>query len=183
LGITDGQNLRLTADLSWSLSDNASLYLTGGYENIESEQSGSELFASSDWRATNDDDFYTVGGGFRIRQIGGKFDLQMDYLRSEGTSEINVTSASGGPSRFPDLESTLDYLRLQLSYRRSERLEFTVNLRYQNFSAEDWALEGVGPATIPVVLTLGADPYDDEVLIFGFGFRYQVGGADNSTTY
>ncbi len=183
LGITDGENLRLTADLSWTLTDRASLYLTGGYENMESEQVGSELFAMPDWSATNDDDFYTVGGGFRIRQIGGKFDLQMDYLRSEGTSEINVVSASGGLSRFPDLESTLDYLRLQLSYRRSERLEFNLNLRYQSFSAEDWALEGVGPATIPVVLTLGADPYDDEVLIFGLGFRYQVGGADNSTTY
>jgi len=91
-----------------------------------------------------------------------------------------VTSAGGGPSRFPDLKSTLDYLRLKLSYRRSERLEFNINLRYQSFSAEDWVLEGVGPATIPVVLTLGAQPYDDEVLIFGLGFRYRVGGADST---
>ena len=34
---------------------------------------------------------------------------------------------------------------------------------------------GVGPATIPVVLTLGAQPYDDQVLIFGLGFRYLIG--------
>ncbi len=180
LGITAGENLRLTADLSWTLTNNASLYLTGGYENMESEQFGSELFSTPDWRATNDDDFYTVGGGLRIRQIGGKFDLQMDYIRSKGASEINVVSAGGGLSRFPDLKSTLDYLRLQLSYRRSERLEFNMNLRYQSFSAEDWAIEGVGPVTIPVVLTLGAEPYDDEVLIFGLGFRYRVDGADST---
>ncbi len=178
LGLTAGEDLRLAADLSWALSDSASLYLTGGYENIESEQSGSEQFALPDWRATSNDDFYTAGGGFRIRQIGGKFDLQMDYMHSEGTSKISVTSNSDGLSRFPNLQSTLDYLRLKLSYQRSDRLEFAMNLRYQSFSAEDWALEGVGPATIPVVLTLGANPYDDEVLIFGLGVRYLFGRSD-----
>jgi len=182
LGLTAGEDLRLAVDLNWALSDNASLYLTGGYENVESKQSGSEQFALPDWRATNEDKFYTAGGGFRVRQIGGKVDLQMDYTRSDGTSKINVTSANGGLSRFPDLESTLDFLRLRLSYHRSDRLEFTMNLRYQSFSAEDWALEGVGPATIPVVLTLGAVPYDDEQLIFGLGFRYLFGGSDESLT-
>ena len=86
-----------------------------------------------------------------------------------------MTSAAGGPSQFPDLESTLDYLQMRLSYLRSERLQLTMNIRYQSFTAEDWALEGVGPATIPVVLTLGAQPYDDQVLIFGLGFRYLIG--------
>ena len=55
-----------------------------------------------------------------------------------------------------------------------------MDLRYQSFSAEDWALEGVGPATIPVVLTMGAQPYDDEVLIVGLGFRYQIGGTKSA---
>ena len=175
LGITAAEELRLSGDLSWALTDKASFYLTGGYENMDSEQSGSEQFGLPDWRATNNDDFYTAGGGIRVRQIADKFDFQLDYIRSVGTSEINVTSAAGGPSQFPDLESTLDYLQMRLSYLRSERLQLTMNIRYQSFTAEDWALEGVGPATIPVVLTLGAQPYDDQVLIFGLGFRYLIG--------
>lgn len=177
LGITASNELRIAADLSWAMSKKASLYLTGGYENIESEQTGSELFASPDWQASNTDNFHTIGAGFRIRQIGDKFDLQMDYTRSDGTSEINLVSASSGPSRFPDIKSTLDYFRFKLSYHRSNRLDLTMHLRYQSFSAEDWALEGVGPATIPVILSLGAEPYDDEQFIFGVGFRYLIGGA------
>jgi len=182
LGLTASDELRVAADISWAWSKNASLYLTGGVENMDSDQTGSELFNVPDWSASNSDNFYTAGGGFRVREIGGKFDLQMDYTRSEGTSEINVASAAGGLSQFPDLESTLDYLRLKLSYHRSDRLEFTMDLRYQSFSAEDWALEGVGPATIPVVLTLGAQPYDDEVLIVGLGFRYLIGGTESAGT-
>lgn len=180
LGLLEGEDLRLAADLSWSFSDNASVYLNTGYESIESLQAGSEQFSTPDWQATNADDFITGGVGFRIDQIAGKWDLQVDYLRSEGTSEINVDSASDGLSRFPDLESALDSLRVRLVYRLSDRLELGLRLRYESFEAEDWGLEGVEPATIPVVLTLGADPYDYDVFAVGLGFRYLIGGVDST---
>ena len=35
-------------------------------------------------------------------------------------------------------------------------------------------------ATIPVILTLGAKPYDYDVFMFGIGFRYTIGGAEAS---
>ncbi len=172
LGLIEGDDLRLAADLSWSLSDTASMYLNAGFESIESQQAGSEQFSTPDWQAVSSDDFYTVGVGFRVNQVADKFDLQFDYLRSQGSSEIDVDSASGGLSRFPDLESTLDSLRIRLTYRKSERLELALRLRYESFEAEDWSLEGVGPDTIPVVLTLGAEPYDSDVFIVGLAFRY-----------
>jgi MtrB/PioB family decaheme-associated outer membrane protein len=180
LGLLEGEDLRLAADLSWSFSENASVYLNTGYERIESLQAGSEQFSTPDWRATNADDFVTAGVGFHIDQIAGKFDLQVDYLHSEGTSEINLDSASSGLSRFPDLESVLDSLRVRLVYRLSERLELALRLRFESFDAEDWGLEGVGPATIPVVLTLGAEPYNYDVFMVGLGFRYLIGAADST---
>jgi hypothetical protein len=88
-----------------------------------------------------------------------------------------VDSASGGFSQLPDLTSTLDYLRLKLAYRYSDRTEITTRLVYQSFSADDWALQGVEPATIPNVLSLGAEPYDDDQFIVGIGFRYRIGDA------
>ena len=172
IGLIEGDDLRLAADLSWSISETASMYLNAGFESIESQQAGSEQFSIPDWRAMNSDDFYTVGAGFRVDQIAEKFDLEFDYLRSQGTSEIDMDSASGGLSRFPDLDSTLDSLRVRLSYRVSERLEFALRLRYESFEAEDWALEGVGPTTIPVILTQGAEPYDNDVFSVGLAFRY-----------
>ncbi len=176
MGLTSGEELGFTGDLSWALGGKSSLYLTGGFENIDSEQFGSELFAREDWRASNNDEFITVGGGVRIREIGGKFDFQLDYTHSEGTSEIDLVSNVSGQSQFPDLESTLEYLRAQISYRHSDRLELVANLRYQSFLAKNWALEGVGPDTILSVLSLGAQPYDEDTLIFGLGFKYSIGG-------
>jgi MtrB/PioB family decaheme-associated outer membrane protein len=180
LGLTAGEELSIAGDLSWSVSDRISLYLSAGVENMQSEQAGSEQFGAADWRAQHDDDFTTIGAGFRVRQISDKVDLQFDYSRSEGTSSILLDSAAG-EDPFPDLSSDLDYLRFRLTYARSARLEIDLNARYQRFQAEDWALAGVQPATIPVVLSLGAQPYDDDVVIIGLGFRYSLGGAAATT--
>jgi hypothetical protein len=156
------------------------LYLTGGYENVESHQLGSEAFAASDWSGSNSDDFYTAGGGVRVRQIADRMDLQIDYRRADGTTKIVVDSAGGASDRLPDLASTLDYLRVRLTYTQSEKMQYFADLRYQRFVAEDWALAGVGPATIPVVLTLGAQPYDEKSLIFGLGVRYRAAAGDSN---
>jgi MtrB/PioB family decaheme-associated outer membrane protein len=178
LGLISGRESSASVDFGWSTSENSSLFLNVGYDRIESKQLGSEAASTADWIAENDDEFSTIGAGFNIRQIADRFDLQLDYTRSEGTSEINIDSASALPEQFPDLETTLDYLRLRLAFEQSARLEWNLNLRYQVFEAEDWTLEGVAPDTIPLVLSLGALPYDDESVIVGIGVRYRLGAGE-----
>lgn len=174
LGLTDSEELRLAVDVNWSVSDKASVYLTGGFDDIDTRQAGSATFSTPDWQAGYSDEFYSFGGGFHITGVGDKVDLQLDYTRAEGVTAIDVTGG-GGPSQFPDLESTLDSLRARILYRWSEKLETSLHVRYENFPTEDWALEGVAPDTLPTILTLGAQPYDDEVWMAGISFRYLIG--------
>lgn len=178
LGLVEAEESAYTLDLGWLISEKSTAYVNVGIETIESEQIGSASFAAPDWVAENEDGFTTLGTGFRIRQIADRVDLRVDYTHSEGKSEILLDSLADGASRFPDLETTLDDLNIRVVYRRSERLELDLKLRYQRFETADWALAGVAPATIPVVLSLGADPYNDETIIVGLGFRYTMGGAE-----
>ncbi len=175
LGINDSQKLEVSADLSWAVSEKASLYLMSGYETVDSTQSGSEQFSFVDWQADNADTFNTVGGGFRVKNIAEKVDLQLDYSKSDGTTEIALSSVNRNLSQLPDLSSTLDSLRFKVLYQQSERLQLNLQLRYQSFTTEDWSLNGVEPATIPTVLTLGANPYDYDVYVISLGFRYWIG--------
>ncbi len=175
LGLTSGDDLRLGADLNWAVADNASVYFNVGLEDISSTQYGSATLGDRDWRATVDDDFLTVGSGLVVRNIAEKINLQLDYVRTDGASAIGVAAMSGPADTFPDLTTRFDQLRMRLSYRRSERLDIDLGLSYQRFKAEDWALEGVGPATIPTVLSLGAQPYSPETWVVGIGVRYRVG--------
>jgi hypothetical protein len=36
------------------------------------------------------------------------------------------------------------------------------------------------PDTVPVLLSLGAEPYDYDVVLVGIGFTWQIGDADSS---
>ncbi|MDX1506742.1 MAG: MtrB/PioB family outer membrane beta-barrel protein, partial [Woeseiaceae bacterium] len=94
-------------------------------------------------------------------------------LTTDGESKIRIDSAANLPEQFPNLENRYDQVRLALTYRRSASLEFDLALNYQAFESSDWSLAGVAPDTIPVVLSLGAQPYDDESFIVGIGVRYR----------
>lgn len=180
LGLTSGDDLRLAADLSWAVAEKASVYVNVGREDISSTQFGSAMLGDRDWRGRVDDDFLTFGSGLVVREIADKLDLQLDYVRTDGSSKIGIEAAKQATAEFPQLSSRFDQLRVRLSYQRSERLAIDLGLRYQRFKATDWVLEGVGPTTIPVILGLGAQPYSPENYMIGIGFRYRIGQAPAS---
>ncbi len=176
LGLTGGEELRVGADLNWMPTDKTTVYFNVGLEDISSTQFGSESLGDRDWGATVDDDFVTFGSGLVVRGLADRLNLQVDYVRTDGASEIVIDAANAAPDSFPELGTRFDQLRVRLSWQRSERLDIDLGLSYQRFKAEDWALEGVGPATIPVILGLGAQPYSPETWVLGIGVRYRVGG-------
>jgi opacity protein-like surface antigen len=72
----------------------------------------------------------------------------------------------------------MDSLRLSLNYHASEKMDVNLGIRYEKFETADWALDGVAPDTIPVVLTMGANSYDYDVWVVGIGVRYRIGGQE-----
>lgn len=176
IGLLSGEEAMLAADIAWSASKNVFLFLHASLDRIESIQAGSAALAAPDWSAATDDEFRSAGAGLRIRRIRDRIDLEFEYRRADGTTGITVTEYGNSPSRFPDLRTEFSDLRLEADYRRSEAVDWSFFLRYQRFETRDWALSGVDPATIPLVLTLGADPYDEDVLIAGLSLGYRFGG-------
>jgi MtrB/PioB family decaheme-associated outer membrane protein len=173
VGLNGSEEFRATADISWSVSESAMLYLAWGHDAIDAHQTGAEQAGFWDWSAFHEDRFDHTGIGFSWRPTEGKLSLSIDYNRADGETGIALDSLSGGPSQLPDLESTLDSVRVEASYAFSERLEGTFSLHYESFELADWAL--VSETTLPSVLTLGAQPYDYDVYAAGFGIRYSFG--------
>jgi len=176
VGLNGAEEFRITADLSWAVSDSASIYLVYGQDKIDAHQTGAEQFGFWDWSAFHEDVFDHVGVGMSWRPTDSKFDFSLDYNRGNGETRIALDSLSGGPSSLPDLESTLDSANVEASYAFSERWSGTFRLRYERFELKDWAL--VSQTTLPTILTLGAQPYDYDVYAIGIGFRYRFGDAD-----
>jgi len=107
-------------------------------------------------------------------------DLTLDYTRATGRTEIATRSLSGGFSAFPDLVSEMSSLRLELDWTRSARLSIGARLRWDTIDMDDWALDGVAPDTVPVLLSLGAEPWNYDLLFFGIGFTWRVGPAESN---
>ncbi len=180
LGMQDAEEVQLAVDFTWTVSDTLSWYVDLGLDSIESSQIGSESFATPDWQAEYDDEFTSAGTGLRIREIADKMNLTIDLRTSDSVSEIHMDSVATGADPFPDLETHHDALRVRLDYRWSPRLLLEFGATWQTFETDDWMLDGVDPATMPEVLALGADPWDDQQLLFGIGFRYDLTAPEES---
>jgi MtrB/PioB family decaheme-associated outer membrane protein len=180
LGMTEASNSHISLDLSWAVSDYTTAYLLAGGEDIDADQTGAEGFAAPDWSAFHRDSFSHYGGGIEWRNIGENTDVILDYTHTDGDTSIRVYRTGVGPSDYPDIATDFDSLRLKLRYQKSDRLDIDLDLRYESFKTNDWALAGVNPDTLPAVLTLGADPYDYDVWAVGLSFRYLIGQRDIS---
>lgn len=175
LGLTSSRERDATVDVSWTPREQLSLFLQTGYERIDAKQTGSESFSTPDWAARNEDRFHTAGGGLRWLGVARKTDLTLGYNYARGKGRILIERLAQAADRLPDLETTLHSVRLDVQHHWSDTLEINCGVRYEDFHTQDWSLAGVEPATVPTLLTLGADPYDYDVTVFSLSFRYFFG--------
>ena len=78
------------------------------------------------------------------------------------------------------MTSDLDSLKVDLTYEFSDRLDLLFSWWYENLDSKDWALQGIGPATLPNVLALGADPYNYSVNYVTLSASYRFGGSSST---
>jgi len=178
IGLTRDRNRRLSADFGWTFSRHLSLYSSVSDERILARLSGSEAFTVPDWESMHTDRFRTYAIGMKLAQIPARFDVLIDASVADSTTAIQIASGTDDGA-FPELRSALDTVRLTALYHRSDRLSIQFQLRLERLDTEDWALEGVEPATIPELLSMGADPFNYDVAVVAVGARYRLrAGAD-----
>lgn len=175
IGLQSARDTRISGDLSYAFNENNSAYLHAGYETIDARQRGSQLYSSPDWKGLRSDEFTTAGVGWRSRSLMKNLDLNVDYTYGQSTGETNLQASAASGGKFPDLETELNSLRLDLTYRASERLDVVFGWWWEKFDSKDWSLSGVQPSTLPQVLAFGADPYDYDVNVFSVSARYFFG--------
>jgi MtrB/PioB family decaheme-associated outer membrane protein len=173
LGLTDSRDISVNADTSVVLSDATSMHVFAGWEEINSEQVGSQAFATSDWFAKNEDTITSFGIGVKHQVIKDKLDVGADYALSHSTGEVSVVTGSPG-AEFPDLKTDLDTVKLYADYRMKENLSLHAAYWYESYDSKDWMLDGVDPDTIPNVLGLGIDSpgYDVHAVMLSLRYRF-----------
>jgi MtrB/PioB family decaheme-associated outer membrane protein len=172
IGLTSGQEFNLGGDVTIMLSDKTSLHVFGNYQEIKSEQSGSQAYATPDWSATNKDTIKLLGVGIKHVAIKDKLEVGADYtlMRTEGV--ISVSTAANEPP-FPNLETSRNGLKLYATYRLKDNVSLRAGYWYEHYESDDWALDGVAPATISNVLTFGQLAPQYRVHVIAMSVRYK----------
>jgi MtrB/PioB family decaheme-associated outer membrane protein len=180
LGLQAVHEQRVSTTLNWTPRDTLSAYIDGGYERLFNLQNGSTGPESAPWLASDTERFWNMNiGGRWVPQE--RWTLTLDYLLAP--SHEGTDSTAGGLSQaFPQSWTKLDSTRLEAAYQWTAALQVHFRYTREQYNSNDWALNGVGPATVPNLLALGVQPYHDSVNVFGLTARYQFGREGSAQT-
>lgn len=171
-GLSDGRQRELSSTLTWSPGQPWSVYLEGSYEHLEATQYALQLPASVAWQGRNGEYFWTAGTG-GTWTVSTRWSLKADYVRARSRSDTGLQSV-GILQAFPEDSTTLDTVKVDADYRYSPALSLRMRYERDQFDSTDWALQGVYPDTIPLLLALGAQPYRYTVDSVALSFAYRL---------
>ena len=176
IGLTEATEPAYTLDASYQPRDNVTTYAYYAHEDIKSWQAGSETGATSpDWEADFDDTVNTVGVGAKVSGIRSKWDVGADLVYTRATGEIdmkNLDSANRN-NDYPDLKTSLTSVKLWTEYHYRRDLAFKLSYWYQDYSADNWAVDNLQEDSINNLLLLGEDTQDYDVHVVGVSFVYK----------
>ena len=171
-GLSDGRQRELSTTLTWMPIKALSVYLQGSYEHLQATQYALQLPATIPWQAIEGAYFWSAGTG-GTWTVSRRWRMTADYVHAGSRSDTGVGS-SGILQAFPQASSTLDTAKADVAYRWSAALTVRAQYRRDQFGSSDWALQGVDPATIPLLLALGEQPYRYTLDSFALSFIYRL---------
>jgi MtrB/PioB family decaheme-associated outer membrane protein len=174
IGVREASDMSLTLDGSIAIGKGGSIYGALTRETIKSEQANSQNFADPNWLGDTQDEFDTAVVGLTLAELTDKLSLDVDYTYSQSTGDVAIAIAnSTQDGAFPELETKLHSFRISLDYDLSESTTVRVGYWYEHYRSDDWALDGVQPATVPNLLSLGANAFNYDVSTFLVSFVYR----------
>lgn len=174
VGLTGDREVDYNADASLILTDATSLHAFAGRQHMKSSQASIQDWSTSplDWFAKYDDTIDSFGIGAKHQLIRDRLDIGVDYALLHSISEVSIDTGTPGLP-FPDLKTELDTVKLYADYRLKDDITLHAAYWYENYDSRDWALDGVGPATLSNVISLGRDSPDYEVHAVMLSLRYR----------
>jgi len=173
IGLTQARTRSVAGDFSAALSDQTQLYGFFQAERIDSDQAGSQAFATPDWTGHSQDSTNSLGFGVKQLAMGGKLELSADAVFTRMKSDVTVDAGAASPP-FPTMTTNVDRFRLKAVYQLQKNLSLVGSYWYERYDSADWHLDGVFPATISNLLVFGDQPpsYRQNVLQFAVRYRF-----------
>jgi len=176
IGLTESEEPSYTLDVSYQPRSNINTYAYYTREDIDSTQKGSATgVAAPDWKGKFNDTVDTFGVGARVTGIRGKWDAGADLVYSRFSGDINLSdyTAPGTESQFPELKTELTSLKLWTLYRYRKNVSYKLSYWYEDYSADNWAVDNLNEDSVTNMLLLGQDTLDYDTHAVGASIIYR----------
>ena len=171
IGLTEARSGSVAVDVAWAASEKTRLHAFAQGESIRSLQSGSQNVGLPDWTGRSKDRFEVLGFGVKHAAIPDKLDIGADLSSSRSRSDIDVQTVMMEPA-FPRASTSLDRVKLYATYKVDDKISLTGSFWHESYKAVDWRTDGLMPAALINLLTLGTQTP-----------RYRVGAVSVSLRY
>lgn len=142
VGVSEGQDYGYDLGINFYLENDTTGYAYYNQQSIRSEQQHANS-NSPDWgrySTSIEDDINTVGIGLsRDNLLSKKLDIALDYSYHYGRGRTDTT---GSGYRYPNNSSKGHRVELKGDYRLDENQTIRVDMRYENFSEDDYLFNG-----------------------------------------
>ena len=172
VGLTSARSANIAVELATVFTERTQGRAYFQTQQMRSQQSGSESFASPDWTGRMKDTFDVFGIGVKHVAIPEKLDIGADFTVSRSKSDIAVDNVLGAPP-FPNAKTKLETFKLYGTYNLKENVSITGSYQYEHYDTNDWRLDGIGPATISNLLAFGTQSPNYSVNVFRGAVRYK----------
>jgi len=180
LGLQSVHQRRAATTLTWTPRESLSLYVDGGYQRLYMLQAGFTGPATAPWQVSDSEHFWNAGAGGQW-VMAAHWTLALDYLHAPSYGDYG-TQVGGLSEPFPQNWSKLDSVRLDLRYKWTAATQVHLRFIHEKYDSSDWALDNVGPSTIPNLLALGVQPWAHNVNLVALTVRYEFGAAGKPST-
>jgi MtrB/PioB family decaheme-associated outer membrane protein len=178
IGLTESTRPTWTLDASWQPREDLTTHAFYTHEDIKSKQSGQEVWSGTampDWKADFDDTVDTWGLSAKMTGIRGRWDVGADLVYSSATGEADLKNLSpaGMVTQYPDLETDLTSLKLWTQYHYRKDISLKLSYWYEEYSADNWALDNLQEDSIGNLLLLGEDTQNYNAHAIGASVIYR----------
>jgi MtrB/PioB family decaheme-associated outer membrane protein len=182
IGLDESSYAGLGFDISYLITRDITSYASTHWERSKSNQANSQNFSSPDWTGDTNDKFFTGTIGLKYPGIFRNLGANVEYTYAKSTGQID-TDTGGVESDFPNLETRFHQVKLGLDYPYSKSLSLKFGYLFQKYNADDWALDGVSPDTVPNLLSLGANPQNYSNQVVFIGVKYVFDSRNGTTSH
>lgn len=172
VGLTASRDTNYTVNLGLQPSEHVSLSAYYTEEHILNDQAGSQNYSVADWYGDRKDVVQTAGMDVEWKNVAmTHWGVGASFLYQLARGEI-VLIKGGAVAPFPNIVEKMQGIQLYATRELSDHLALRLGYGYQRYRSNDWALDNVGPATVPNVLTLGIQSPNYTINILAVSVEY-----------